>query len=446
MRRFVRILLVVLLLAVVAGGTAAWLAAPRYSPRVARARGVACLARERYEDGLLLLQAYSRRFPQHALAASEVLVGKPVRLRLEFTRLGLLLDGPNLPPRAAVSDVTIEREQATAIRTEDVLIERGPRWVSETRLTYAVEHTDGRAELVTLDVTSRDYAVRDVPEPAMRMSFEAVCALLDADPAVFGLTPDLGGATQPELLAVSPDRSWLILRAAASGEYPYELWRCRPDGADASRLCPLETACRAVSFDPAGTRLAFFDGPAVKTVGLADTESVELKRYETAAVLSPAAPTWSADGHTLAYGIGSADRWRLATCPVDQPDQLLERPRLHALTGLQFVGLDRLLQSQQQFDTERHLVTLRLAADQFASRILFDDGRDATLSPRGDLLAFRSGNRIRCLLLPAPLAELSAELLPEANLPERPVGPPEPASPAPDDASPPPPKRRTTPL
>lgn len=423
-----------------------YLLLPRYSPDAARERAVARLERGDHEEGLRRLYDYARRFPDRAATHPEVTIGRPLRLRIEIRQDGLLIDGPPVDTEPGASDITVSPEAEPADQASDVTVEQGPVWVGPETLVYAAAWPDGAAKLVRLQVVKREYEELLLPESAWPMTFQATAALLGSPESVYQLAPDLGGASEPHLLAVSPDRSWLIFRATADGESPYELWRVRPDGTDAQRLTPAETQVQAVAFSPDGTTLAYFDGPAVKLVGLADTTSRELKRYEAAAVLSPAAPAWSPDGTQLAWGVGSTNEWRLVTGPADDAEKLTERTRLHSLTRLEFLSDGWLLQSQQVLESERRLVTVRAEKDEFTSRVVLPDARDGTMSADGLMLAVRAGGRLRVYWRFQPFSALSEEHWPEADLPERRAGPRGPASPPPDAAAPTPPEPPRRPL
>lgn len=440
-RRRGRWLLVLVLLAGLAA--AAWTAAPTVSPRFARRAALRALKAGRYQPGIARFAAYARRWPAHAAGHDPVSIGAPERLRLEPLALGVLLTGPALPPPATAFP---DRETAGPAPADPTTIDEGPLWLDETRLAYATGRPGEAPVVAILETMTRALEVQ--PPAAARhytMTFEAAAKLLGREDlsAVLALEPPLGGATSARLLAVAPDGTWLIFRGTAAGEPPYELWRCRPDGADAQRLAVATHPCGAVRFAPDGSRLAWFDPPAVCVASLADKQATVLRSYDLTAVLQPAAPAWSPDGAELAYGVGSGDAWSLVTCPLANPQAEQERPRLNPLLSLQYAGSKRLLQTQQELDRERWLVTLRTESDPFHSRILVDGGRHAALSPDGTRLAWRAAHRLAVLLMPEPLGDLSAERLPADKLPERPGGPPAPASPEPDDAAPPKPSIET---
>ncbi|MBI2298739.1 MAG: PD40 domain-containing protein, partial [Armatimonadetes bacterium] len=321
----------------------------------------------------------------------------------------------------------------------------GPVWLDNERLAWLAQEPSKPPQIVVLSAADRELKAYPAPTAAYALTFAAAAALVVRDDAekVAATRPNLGGATNPRLLALSPDGSWLIFAAKASGEHPHELWRARPDGSDSARLSVSETPCQAISFAPDGSRLAWFDGPRVMTAGLADTAGRELKSYELAAVLQPQAPCWSPDGRELAYGVGSSDAWRLWTCPLDQPDKAAERPRLNFIETLQYVGPGRLLQTQKERDKDHRLISLRCPEDKFNSRLLVDNARAAALSADGLRLAYRGAVAVQVLWLFQPLAERPTAALPAATLPERPAGPPAPVSPKPRVVAPKPPSVQT---
>lgn len=424
-------------LAVVAGGAVVRLR-PSFDPDHARARATRRLELRDHRRGLAALSAYGQRFAEHALGHGPIEVGEPIRMRVEFRPDGLLVELPARPlPASAYPDTAT----ATPLQPPPCRIEQGPTWVDATRLAYVAVEPGGSPSLLLLDTTTCELVEQPVPQASYTMTFEATAALLGRPDAAtaYRLKPNLAGATQPRLLAVSPDGSWLIFRARASGERPYELWRTRPDGSDAARLATLDTACAAVSFSPDGSRLAFFDGPRVRIAGLADEEAQDLRAYEVAAVLQPAAPCWSPDGRSVAYGVGSAGEWRLVTCPLDDPDAARERVRLTLLLDLEWIASDRFLQSQQVLDEERWVISIRTDQDALRSRVLVEGGRHGRLSADGRMLAYHTGDAVRVLRFYEPLPTRAIAALPAAELPERPAGPPAPASPPPDDAAPSPP-------
>ncbi len=431
----------VLVLAVLlAGGYAAL---RRWHPGLARRIAVERLRRGDHRGGLVRLMAYARRFPVHAQRQGPVEIGRPLRLRAEPVPYGLRLSAPALPPPAATAP---DSEVKGGPRLPAGEVVSGPVWLDADRLVYAARRPDQPWEMVLLVVPEWSRQALGVPVTEhYTATFEAAAVLATsarAKPAVT-LRPDLGGATQPRLLAVSPDGSWLIFRAVSSSSPPNELWRCRPDGTDPLRLGALQRACGAVTFAPDGSKLAFFDGPRLCVVGLADTQPRVLRTHDAAAVLQPAAPAWSPDGQALAYGVSSGRTWQTVTCPLKTPQAADERPRLYALEALTLASPTFLVQSLREPDQARWSVSLRAADDAFTSRVLCRDGRYASLAPGGQRLAWRLPGRLVVAWFDGPLADLSAGRLPTETLPERPTGPPAPASPAPPAAAP---KRPSTPL
>jgi len=440
MARRTAIALVLVLTAVVAGGYAGL---RRWHPGLARRTAVERLRRGDHRRGLVLLASYARRFPAHARRLGPVEVGRPLRLRAEPVPYGLLLSAPALPPPASSAP---DHEVKGNDRLPDGEVVSGPIWLDAERVVYAARRPEQSWEMVLLVVPEWSRQTLAVPSPEhYTATFEAAAGLAcneRAKPAV-GLRPNLGGATQPRLLAVSPDGSWLIFRAVSSASPPNELWRCRPDGTDALRLGACQRACGAVAFAPDGSKLAFFDGPRLCVVGLADTAPRVLRTHDAAAVLQPGAPAWSPDGQALAYGVSSGRTWQTVTCRLNTPQAAEERPRLYALEALALASPTFLVQSLREPDQPRWSISLRSADDAFTSRVLCQDGRYASLAPGGQCLAWRLPGRLQVAWFDGPLTGISAGRLPTGTLPERPTGPPAPASPAPPAAAP---KRPSTPL
>lgn len=444
MRRKLTIGLVVLS-ALIGLGLAAKVVLPTLRPDTARASAVRLLEQRKYEKGLQQLAAYAARWPAHAMAEPKIEIGEPTRLTIDCRRDGLQLTGPTIPiPASAYPDAAVSEK----LRLPIAEVQEGPVWIDDLSLAYAALSETGQAAVVYLNPLTRELTTRDVPETAYAAAFEPTARILLREDAeqVLSMVPDLSGATQPKLLALSPDGTWLLFRAAASDpDWPYELWRCRPDGAEAARLSPLRTMAASVAFSPDGTRVAWFDGPRLMLAELADQEGRELQAYDVAAVLQPSAPAWSPDGRELAYGVASADRWRLVTCPIAEPSKATERSRLNSLEALCYATQDLLLQSQQELDKTRWLVSLRGRDDSFHSRPWVEHARCGTISQDQIWLAWRDDSEllVRVLWLHHPLSAWSSEELPEATLQERPTGPQAPLSPVPDEPEPTQPDVRT---
>jgi len=411
---------------------------PRVHPDFARRAARQALLAHHWRRGIESYLRYHQRFPQHAADHDAIEVGDPPQLIVSPHVLGVLISGPALPPSGTLyADADAAPSQQVGSQT---VIDEGPYWQDDATLFYAARRApDDAPNVVKLDLMSRELTTLP-PESAAyyTLTFTATCTLSgrDDEEAILALQPDLAGASEPRLLAVSPEGSWLIFRATAAGEYGYELWRCRPDGRDAHRLAALDQPTAAVRFSPDGSRLAFFNGPAVMVVGLADEQAVALETYDSAAVLQPDAPAWSPDGHRLAFGLGTAGGWKVVIRPLSGDGKPVERSRMQALERLELLANDRLLQSQRELDQQHWWLTLRLPDDQFHSRKLVDGGRFGTVSPSGTRLAWRNGPRIEVLLLSEPLANVDAQRLPAGKLPERQAAPPKPTSPESDDALP----------